>query len=307
MKFVLNQPVDLEESLTCEFKEVKAQPLQIVGKTVDEYVVAFLNEAGGSIYWGIRDADRIVTGLSASAKMCDELKQVIGQKLSAIAPQIPAATVDVPFHRVSDVTGALMHDTYVLEVRVTRPEVPGLFLTGAGDAYRKTLGGTKKLSGAELFLALAGPIQAKLSKPKAPAMLDRFPALYRRFQVVESLVRGKRVLWVDDQPSNNFYERLALSHMGLMVDIATTSGEGLSAAAQLQPAVIISDMERNGQHDAGLRFLRSARAEGIRAPIIFYIGEVIDALGVPAGAFAITDRADEVLHLVLDVLERAAG
>jgi hypothetical protein len=50
MNFVLDQPVDLEESLTCEFKEAKAQPVQIVSKTVDEYVVAFLNEAGGSIY-----------------------------------------------------------------------------------------------------------------------------------------------------------------------------------------------------------------------------------------------------------------
>ena len=53
MKFVLNQPVPFEESLTCEFKEVKSQPVQAISKVVDEYVVAFLNEAGGSIYWGI--------------------------------------------------------------------------------------------------------------------------------------------------------------------------------------------------------------------------------------------------------------
>jgi CheY-like chemotaxis protein len=307
MDFVLNQPVGLEESLTCEFKEVKSHPVQIVGKTVDEYVVAFLNAAGGSIYWGIRNVDRVVTGLLATAMTRDELKQVIGQKLSAIAPPVAPAMVDVPFHDVSDATGGAVPDTYVLEVRVAKPEVPGLFLTGGGEAYRRTLGGTKKLSGAELFMALAGPLQAKLPKPKAPSVLAQFPALYRRFQVVEPLVRGKRVLWVDDRPSNNFYERLALSQMGLTVDVATTSDEGLSAAAHLQPAVIISDMERNGHRDAGLRFLRSARAQGIGSPVIFYIGEVIEAPGVPAGAFAITDRADEALHFVLDVLERAAG
>jgi CheY-like chemotaxis protein len=235
------------------------------------------------------------------------LKQVIGQKVSAIAPPIPAATIDIPFHAVSDATGALVPDTYVLEVRVPKPEAPALFLTGAGDAYRKTVGGTRKLSGAELFMALAPPLQAKVQKPKAPSVLDQFPALHRRFRVVEPLVRGQRVLWVDDRPSNNFYERLALAQMGVIVDVAATSAERLTAAAHLHPAVIISDMERNGEQNAGVEFLRSARTVGIRTPVIFYIGEVIEALGVPVGAFAITDRADEMLHFVLDALERADG
>lgn len=84
---VLNQPVRFEESLTCEFKEVKSQPVQAIGKVVDEYVVAFLNEAGGSIYWGIRDSDRIVTGVSVTDKARDELKQVIGQKV-ATSPRL---------------------------------------------------------------------------------------------------------------------------------------------------------------------------------------------------------------------------
>jgi predicted HTH transcriptional regulator len=69
MEFVLNQPVGLEESLTCELKEVKTRPVQAIGKIVDRYVVAFLNAAGGSIYWGIRDADRVVTGVSAFDKV----------------------------------------------------------------------------------------------------------------------------------------------------------------------------------------------------------------------------------------------
>jgi hypothetical protein len=245
MKFVLNKPVAFEESLTCEFKEVKSQPLHVVGKTVDEYMVAFLNEAGGSIYWGIRNADRVVTGFVATDKMRDELRQVIGQKVSGIVPRVSSALWDAPFHGVRNETGVLVPHTCVLEVRVAKPEVPGLFLTGAGDAYRKTLGGTKKLSGAELFMAIAPPLEAKQAKPRTPSVLARFPALYRRFQAVEPLVRGKRVLWVDDRPSNNFYERLALSQMGLMVDVATTSDEGLHAAVCLHPDVIVSDMERN--------------------------------------------------------------
>jgi len=147
MDFVLHHPVGFEESLTCEFKEVKSHPVQSIGKVVDEYVVAFLNEAGGSIYWGIRDADGVVTGVPVTSKVRDELRQVIGQKVSAIAPSVMAETVAVPFHAVRDPAGGLLPDTCVVEVRVVKPQVPALFLAGSGEAYRKTLGGTKKLGG----------------------------------------------------------------------------------------------------------------------------------------------------------------
>src|SRR5262245_46327199 len=111
MEFVLNQPIEFEESLTCEFKEVKAQPLQTIGKVVDEYVVAFLNEAGGSIYWGIRDHDRVVTGVPVTDKTRDELRQVIGQKVAAIAPPVPAAMIHVPFHQVHGPDGGALTGT----------------------------------------------------------------------------------------------------------------------------------------------------------------------------------------------------
>jgi predicted HTH transcriptional regulator len=84
--FALGQPVPFEESLTCEFKEVKGPAVQTIGKAVDEYVVAYLNERGGSIYWGIRNKDRTVVGVRLDDKARDEVRQVIGQKIAAIAP-----------------------------------------------------------------------------------------------------------------------------------------------------------------------------------------------------------------------------
>lgn len=306
MEFVLNQPVGFEESLTCEFKEVKGQPVQAVGKLVDEYVVAFLNESGGSIYWGIRD-DRVVTGMQVTGKTRDELNQVIGQKVATIAPPVPAQLVLAPFHKVFDSDGDPLSSTCVLEVRVAKPPVPSLFLTGSGEAYRKTIGGTKKLSGAELFMALSWPLQAKMPKPEAHSLLARLPAVHGRAMIVEPIVRGRRVLWVDDQPSNNFYERLALAQIGLNVDVAVSSDEAIHSAKYLRPDVIVSDMNRHGQQNAGLEFLKKARAEGISTPIIYYTGHVDEARGRPIGAFGITDRPDEVLHLILDVLERDAS
>lgn len=50
--FVLNRPADIEETRQYEFKEVKGgKPLDTIKNTCDEYVVAFLNSAGGRIFW----------------------------------------------------------------------------------------------------------------------------------------------------------------------------------------------------------------------------------------------------------------
>lgn len=305
MQFVLNDPVDLEESLTCEFKEVRAQPLQAIGKVVDRHVVAFLNATGGSIYWGIRDKDRVVTGLKAPRGLRDQLRQVIGQKVATIAPSLPAALVVAPFHDVLDSDGEKVPDTHVLEVKVQRPDGPHLFLTGSGEAYRRTLGGIKKLSGSELFVALSTPLQVKVDKGNRTSFLESFPSLHRRAGVAAPLLRGRRALWVDDNPSSTFYERVALSEMGVSVDVATSSEEGVIAGRNLRPDVIVSDMERDADGKAGLRFLQMVRQSGVGCPIVFYIGRLDERLGVPSGAFGITNRPDEVLHLVLDVLERA--
>jgi CheY-like chemotaxis protein len=214
--------------------------------------------------------------------------------------------VNVPFHGVHDSTGGEVPDTCVLEVRIAKPSLPSLFLTGNGEVYRRTIGGVKKLSGSELFIALANPLQSKTAQCGMPFLSTQLPTVYRRAELVAAVLQGQRVLFVDDHPSNNFYERVALAEMGLSVDVAVSTREGLRAAHHLRPNVIVTDMERSGQANAGLQFLQAARAQGIKVPVVFYVGKVLEALGVPTGAFAITDRPDELLHLVLDVLERNA-
>lgn len=304
MKFTLNRAVEFEESLTCEFKEVKTQALQSIGKIVDEYIVAFLNEVGGSIYWGIRDSDRLVTGVPLTAAARDEVRQVIGQKVAVIAPPVLATLVEAPFHAVLDSAGEPLRDLFVLEVRVTKPVLgPNLFLTGAGEAYRRTMGGTKKLSGAELFSALGTELKNNRPQLDMPALAG-LPSVERRLSVVAPFIRGRRVLWVDDRPSLTFYERLALTQMGLAVDVASTTRQGLTAALQLKPDVILSDMERDGQQDAGIEFLNALRVNGVTVPVVFYISRLDLQKGTPGGAFGITSNPAEMLHLVLDVIER---
>jgi len=53
-----------------------------------------------------------------------------------------------------------------------------------------------------------------------------------------------------------------------------------------------------------VRALPWIRKLGDGAPVVFYIGDLDEDRGVPPGAFGITDRVEELLHLVLDALER---
>jgi CheY-like chemotaxis protein len=132
-------------------------------------------------------------------------------------------------------------------------------------------------------------------------LLQRWPMLARAQRAVPVLSQ-KSVLWVDDVPDNNKYEALALRTFGVHVD-QTPSSEGALAKLEARPYdLILSDIERDGLEDAGIRFLKQLRAEGNQTPVVFYIGKVDRSRGVPPGAFGIADMPEPLFHLVLDVL-----
>ena len=115
--------------------------------------------------------------------------------------------------------------------------------------------------------------------------------------------RGARALWVDDNPSNNIYERLVLASFGISVDLAISTEEALLFADRLQYDVILSDMRRGSNPTAGMELLENLKLRQNASPVVFYVGRVNQHLR-PVGAFSITDRPDELLHYVFDVLER---
>ena len=113
------------------------------------------------------------------------------------------------------------------------------------------------------------------------------------------------MLWVDDHPLWNRPERRMLQAFGVMVDIVTNTGDALDLLQQHRYDVVISDIERAGDHDAGLAFAREiAYPSPLAKPIIFYVGALDRDAGTPPYAFAITNRPDHLLHYVIDVLAR---
>ncbi len=126
---------------------------------------------------------------------------------------------------------------------------------------------------------------------------------------------GTEILWVDDHPRNNRNEARMFQTLGAFVTFATSAEEALcalrEAATQMRPfQLVLSDMSRGGPTPdaaAGLKMLTCLRTKHVALPVIFYVGQLDQEKGVPPGAFGITNRPDQLLHLVLDAMERVRG
>ncbi|MGH6916715.1 MAG: hypothetical protein ACREJ0_03325 [Geminicoccaceae bacterium] len=164
------------------------------------------------------------------------------------------------------------------------------------------------------FLAPAaldqGPKADAAHRTEVPE-LDRKRALERARASLD-LLAGKRLLWVDDIPANNRNERRMLRGLGMVSDAAVSTEEALARLGrdESQFDLLISDMARDGDPQAGMKLVagyaglveKQGRTPDDRLPLIFYLGRYDPKDGTPAGAFGITNRPDQLLHLVIDAL-----
>lgn len=122
--------------------------------------------------------------------------------------------------------------------------------------------------------------------------------LERELRIGGHRLRGTRVLWVDDRPSNNYYEAEALLALGAKVMFAasTQEVEHLLFERQGRFDLIISDWSRPESADAGPMLLRSIRERGNETPFLFYAG--IDR-PLPEGAQGLATHPAQLIELVL--------
>ncbi len=133
--------------------------------------------------------------------------------------------------------------------------------------------------------------------------MDKERALNRAKQHLK-IFRDAQMLWVDDHPENNLNERRMFRQLKAEIDIARTTEEALDMLRNHGYDLVISDMARGHEATSGLKFLERFRKENKTTPVIFYVGVFDPEKGVPGGAFSVTNRPDELLHLTLDALER---
>jgi CheY-like chemotaxis protein len=115
----------------------------------------------------------------------------------------------------------------------------------------------------------------------------------------------RRILWVDDRPDNNTYERQVFESLGLTFDLALTTDEALARLSTNRYGAIISDMGRVEGPREGYRLLAAVRTSDAVTPFFIYAGSNAPQHKREAaerGAQGSTNRASELVDMVTQAL-----
>lgn len=153
----------------------------------------------------------------------------------------------------------------------------------------------------DLELAAESLVQARTNSVLSETDARR---VVRRAARAAQSVAGFRVLWVDDEPRGNDYERQFLRSIGVVVQTALTTNEALAHLDRDDFDLVITDIAREESVTAGLELVQTyLPASGHDdVPVVGYVLEA--RATTPPGFRAVVDRPDELIHQVLDVAER---
>lgn len=117
-----------------------------------------------------------------------------------------------------------------------------------------------------------------------------------------SKCKNKVILWVDDRPENNTFERNTLEHYGLEFTLALSTDQALRLMEYNDYALIISDMGRKEGSREGYVLLEEVRKRNHKIPFIIYAGsrepEHIREAKMK-GSQGCTNRPGELIDLVI--------
>jgi len=115
----------------------------------------------------------------------------------------------------------------------------------------------------------------------------------------------RRILWVDDIPENNTYERKAFEALGISISIATSTNEAMAFIENNDYSAIISDMGRKEGQREGYVLLDKIRSNGLKTPFFIYAGSNLPEHKKEAemrGAQGSTNIPSELFKMVVSSL-----
>jgi len=157
--------------------------------------------------------------------------------------------------------------------------------------------------------ALGAAVQHKTNGAELPKELPDIARLIDK----TSSPPGRRklqqstVLWVDDNPENNLYERRALEALGINIDLANDAQDALRKLSHKEYDLVISDMGRPSGKQAGYELLKLVRDSGNSLPFIIYAGSNLPQHQLEAedrGAQGSTNDPRELFELAVGQLLR---
>lgn len=114
-----------------------------------------------------------------------------------------------------------------------------------------------------------------------------------------------RVLWVDDRPENNVFERKAFEAQGVEFTIALSTKSALEQLESTKFGAVISDMGRKEGPKEGYVLLSAMQERKINTPFVIYAGSNSPEhkkMAREQGAIGSTNRPDELFTLVMNAL-----
>jgi CheY-like chemotaxis protein len=188
------------------------------------------------------------------------------------------------------------------------------FIASLGELSVKGAGfeASLKRKQAEIAAALAAAVASRSDEQtrESAAQEARISAdVVSEVVTPRAIRRASRssVLWVDDCPDNNIYERQALEALGISFVLATSTEAALQKTAKQRFDAVISDMARPSDPRAGYTLLDQLRANGDRTPFIIYARSKNPEHVMEArrhGAIGCTNNANELFEIVLSALGR---
>lgn len=115
-----------------------------------------------------------------------------------------------------------------------------------------------------------------------------------------------KILWVDDRPENNVYERQAFESQGIQFSLALSTNEVIENIKSNKYAAIISDMGRKEGPKEGYVLLQKLRDTGDTTPYFIYAGSNAPEhkrMAKEKGAQGSTNRAQELFSMVMNAIE----
>ncbi len=180
-----------------------------------------------------------------------------------------------------------------------------LYRRDISDAIRRLKSLATPAGNAEFAEAAGALLDEAAAMTKTVVSAGSKRGVLRRLEHAADVLKGGRLLWVDDHPEGNASLIQLFRAAGMEVDTALSTAEALSRLRMRSYDVILSDIGRQQDPSAGISMLRDLDDLGIDTPVVLYTLGFDYQRGFPRRAFAVTEAPDEVVHYVIDLIERA--
>ncbi len=116
---------------------------------------------------------------------------------------------------------------------------------------------------------------------------------------------SRRVLWVDDNPQNQEYERQALSALGIQFVLAESTAKAIPLLGSQKFDLVITDFKRADDPQGGYTLLAEVKKVSPTTPVIIYSASATPELEQEArqrGAYAETNQPQRLFSLSVAAL-----